>query len=99
MEVITPGAEANQHTVEPLDADNVSWENPVLPGVSTASGDLQSYAFMFIFGAALIFFVFYIARKMQLLGDTFAANKKVLGQVRAKIGNFLANSDISNRIG
>ena len=36
---------------------------------------------------------------MQLLGDTFAANKKVLGQVRAKIGNFLANSDISNRIG
>ena len=102
MEVITPGAEANQHTVEPLDANNVNWENQVLPGATTGTltnSDLQTNAFIFVLGAVLIFFVFYLARKMQLLGNTFAANKKIIGQVRAKISDFLGNSDISNRIG
>ena len=71
-EVFLPGA--SQHTVEPLDANNVSWTNPLLPALPfgpLSEGSLFSNVFIFALGFAMIFIVMYIAKRMQMfIGST-----------------------------
>ena len=43
------------------------------------SSDMQSNVFVFALGFAIIFIMFYMVRKMKLLGDTLQ-NQKTWGQ-------------------
>jgi len=63
--VFLPGASA--HTVEPLDANDVSWTSPLLPALPfgpLTEGGMFTNAFIFALGFAMIFIVMYIARRM-----------------------------------
>lgn len=85
MEVFAPGASPNQHTVEPLDAQNISWDNPLLPRLyigPMAAEDVQVNAFIFTMGLAICFVVLYMMNKMRMLEQTiFSGNKKTIGSV------------------
>ena len=74
MEVFAPGA----HTVQPVDPNNVSWENPLLPSLNLgplAQGDVATNALILLMGFAVMFVAFYFAKKMKLLGDTVVSSK------------------------
>lgn len=84
MEVFAPGASPNQHTVEPLDAQNISWDNPLLPRLyigPMAAEDVQANAFIFTMGLAICFVVLYMMNKMRMLEQTFSGSKKTIGSV------------------
>lgn len=94
----------NGHSVEPLDANNVSWVNPLLPSLNLgplAAGDLTANAFVFALGFSIVLIVIYIFKRMRILTDTFGKNGKVAygNQVSTKFNEFLQYSDISNYVG
>lgn len=70
----------NGHSVEPLDANNVSWVNPLLPSLNLgplAAGDLTANAFVFALGFSVVLIVIYIFKRMRILTDTLGKNGKV----------------------
>lgn len=71
-EVFAPGS--SLHTVEPVDANNVIWESPLLPALPFGpftNGGTFANAFIFALGFTMLFIVFYIAKRMQLfIGST-----------------------------
>lgn len=72
--VFAPGTGA--HTVEPLDANNISWANPLLPALPfgpLTEGGVFANAFVLALGFAMLFIVVYIARRMQMF---VGSNKK-----------------------
>jgi hypothetical protein len=74
VEVFAPGA----HYVQPIDPNNVSWENPLLPSLNLgplAQGDLATNTFILLMGFFVVFVAFFFAKKMKLLGDTVASSK------------------------
>ena len=74
MEVFAPGA----HSVQPIDPDNISWGNPLLPSLNLgplAQGDVPTNALILFMGFLVVFVGFFFAKKMKLLGDSVTSNK------------------------
>ena len=111
VEVFTPGA--SQHIVEPLDANNVSWQNPLLPALylgPLSQADLPAQASIFALGFSVVVLAIYMAKKMQLISDSLTSGKKSWAssvgsattihtdQVRSSVNRFLSDCDLSNHI-
>jgi len=96
----------NEHVVEPVDPEHVSWQNALMPKMGfLAEGDVQSNAFIFALGLAIVFIVLYMLNKLRAVSEAFKNNKKQFGSVHAfvgqvsdKISDMLGNSDISNHV-
>ena len=109
VEVFAPHHQ-NQHVVEPMDPNNISWQpQGQLDSQMNmmTQGDIQTNAFIFVMGVALVVIILYAINKITTLTDAFNTEKKQanvgaggsLGsQVSAKINEFLQNSDISNHV-
>ena len=72
MEVFSPTA----HIVEPMDPENVSWQNALLPKMGLlAEGDVQTNAFFFALGLAIVFIVLFAMNKMKIISDALTTGK------------------------
>ena len=104
--VFLPGA--GEHTVEPLDANNISWASPLLPALNFAAlteGGAFANAFVFALGLAMIFIVVYIARRMKIFAsstqkgyNTTQYHTDQEPQVSRLLNAFLDDCDISNHV-
>ena len=81
MEVFAP----NGHTVQPVDPNNISWENTVQSALNLnpmyqlvqplEQEDFASIAFILFMGFVVMISAFLVAKKMKLLGDSVSSNK------------------------
>jgi len=81
MEVFAP----NGHTVQPVDPNNISWENTVKSALNLnpmyqlvqplEQEDFSSIAFILFMGFVVMISAFFVAKKMKLLGDSVSSNK------------------------
>lgn len=66
MEVFAPG---QGHSVEPLDVNDVGWENPLLPATNfqpLAAGNASTTAMLLAFSFAVIVFIVYFFKKFKV---------------------------------